>query len=64
MIKDPNFEMLRISVELNDGTKHERCDTTSKPFGGEGHAVVAVWVGEVIKIYPMAQVKSMTLHFD
>jgi hypothetical protein len=65
MIRDPETpENMRITVELEDGTKHERCDTTSQPFGQEGIRVIAVWVGDEIEVFPLERVKSLILHWD
>jgi hypothetical protein len=54
---------MTLTVELDDGTIHERCDTTSNPFG-QKERVCSVWVGDEVKVYPMERVKCITLHWD
>lgn len=64
MIKDPETpENICITVELEDGTLHEKCDTTSQPLGQDGLRIVAVWVDGMVRIYPLERVKAITLHF-
>lgn len=65
MIKEaPDFENLTISITLIDGREFKNKDIPEKSFG-ENENIVSFWENEKnIKIFPLSQVKEITLHFN
>ena len=64
MIREPkSMEQVSLTVVTVDGEVFEKVDTTSAPFG-EQERVVGFWAGDTLRILPMSQVRSVTLHFD
>tara|TARA_R110000765_G_scaffold422660_1_gene530592 strand:- start:1248 stop:1439 length:192 start_codon:yes stop_codon:yes gene_type:complete len=63
MIRNPTVtENMTLTVILKDGRQFEKKDITDQPFG-EHERVVSFWDGEVVKVFPMAEVAEYHLNF-
>lgn len=61
MIREPNnTQNFTINVTLKDGTQFHGMDITGSPFG-QHERVVSFWVGDVVRVYPMAEVAFVEL---
>ena len=61
MIKDlQNAENLTMNIVLKDGSKFEGKDIPSRPFGDREN-FVSFWVGNVVRMYPIADVEYIEL---
>ena len=64
MIREPeNMDKLQVTVITTDGKVYAKRDTTARPFG-QNERVVAFWDDAGLVTLPMAQVKSITMHFE
>lgn len=64
MIKEPkDMESLTLTVVAKDGAVYSKRDTTANPFG-QNERVVMFWDESGLVTLPMANVQSVTFHFD
>ena len=64
MIREPeNMDKVQLTVITAGGEVYAKRDTTSCPFG-QHDRIVAFWDDAGLVTIPIAQVKSITLHFE
>lgn len=54
-------EQIVMTVKLKTGETFEGCDLSQNPFG-EHDRVVAVWIGDKIRVFPMGDVEFCEMY--